>query len=140
MPWRLVGHLVRGQLRLRDHAMEVDVAHEPSPPLAPRDIVGGIVCDSLTDLQANKITCLLSRAEPRDLVDLCFLDRRQLPPEAALPGALQKDAGVDPALLSLLLKDFPTTPLPVMLQALSEEMLIAFRNDLVERFRIAALP
>lgn len=33
------------------------------------------------------------------------MDRRQLAPEAALPGALQKDAGVDPALLSLLLKD-----------------------------------
>jgi predicted nucleotidyltransferase component of viral defense system len=34
--------------------------------------VEGITVDSLADLSANKVTCLLSRAEPRDLVDLCF--------------------------------------------------------------------
>ena len=57
----------------------------------------GIVVESLSDLRANKLTCILSRSEPRDLVDLYFLDRAGHPPERDLELALKKDAGIDPA-------------------------------------------
>ena len=39
------------------------------------ELVEGVQVESLLDLRANKLTCILSRSEPRDLVDLLFLDR-----------------------------------------------------------------
>lgn len=134
------GTFVRGRLSLDEQRIEVDIAHEPSARLAPRDLVEGIFVDSLSDMQANKITCLLSRSEPRDLVDLYFLDRAQRKPEDFLTDALTKDAGVDPGVLSYLLKDFPTAPLPVMLERLDEESLRSFRDDLSQRFRAVGVP
>jgi hypothetical protein len=120
--------------------LELDIAHEAvadlEPPPPPLD---GIVVESLTDLRANKLTCLLSRSEPRDLVDLLFLDRAGYPPERDLALALRKDAGIDPGTLAWLLRDFPTSPLPEMLEALSENELRVFRDDLRERFRRAAV-
>jgi predicted nucleotidyltransferase component of viral defense system len=134
------GTFVRARLSLKGQAIEVDIAHEPSTPLAPRDVVEGVIVDSLSDMQANKITCLLSRSEPRDLVDLYFLDRAQRKPEDFLRDALTKDAGVDPGVLSYLLKEFPTAPLPVMLERLDQDSLRSFRDELSERFRAAGVP
>jgi hypothetical protein len=107
---------------------------------APPPAVEGVVVESLADLRANKVTCILSRSEPRDLVDLLFLDRAGYPPEADLPLALRKDAGVDPGVLAWLLRDFPVSPLPVMLIPLDEDTLRTFRDDLRERLRRLAVP
>lgn len=41
--------------------------------------------------RANKLTCGLSPSEPRDLVDLLFVDRAGYPPEADLTLALATD-------------------------------------------------
>jgi hypothetical protein len=71
-PVRDGGTFVRGLLTVGGQTLEIDIAHEPSEPLAPRDLVEGTVVDSLEDLRANKLTCLRSRSEPRDLVDLSF--------------------------------------------------------------------
>jgi hypothetical protein len=134
---RDVGHLVRAQLEARDgNRIEVDVVHEPVGDLtAPPPPIEGIVIESLTDLRANKLTCILSRSEPRDLVDLYFLDRAGFPPEQDLEIALRKDAGIDPGVLSWLLAQFPTQPLPAMLEPLTSAELEKFRDDLAERFR-----
>jgi hypothetical protein len=135
------GTFVRATVSLPGHSLELDLVHEAladiEPPPPP---VEGIVVESLTDLRAAKLTCLLSRAEPRDLVDLLFLDRTGYPPEADLPLALQKDAGIDPGILAWLLRDFPTSPLPQMLVPLSPGEVVRFRDELAERFRRAALP
>lgn len=133
------GSFVRCELTLAGQPIELDIAYEPSAPLGPRDIVEGVTVDSLSDLHANKMTCLLSRSEPRDLVDLYFLDREGFSPEAALGPALSKDAGIDPGVLSLLLRDFPTSPLPVMLRSLQDGELQRFREELMERLRSVAL-
>jgi hypothetical protein len=138
---RDVGHLVRAQLDGRDgNTVEVDVVHEPvadiaSPPLP----VEGIVIESLEDLRANKLTCILSRSEPRDLVDLYFLDQAGFPPEQDLAIALRKDAGIDPGVLAWLLAQFPTRPLPAMLEPLTSDQLERFRDALAERFRSSAI-
>lgn len=134
------GTFVRSTLTLGGRRFELDIAHEPSEALAPRDRVEDVLVDSLEDLRANKLTCLLSRSEPRDLVDLYFLDRAQLPPEASLEAALRKDAGIDPGVLSLLLLEFPTAPLPQLLRDLSESELREFRSELARRFKAAAVP
>jgi len=134
---RDVGHLVRAQLEDRDgNKVEVDIVHEPVADIAaPPPPVEGVVIESLTDLRANKLTCILSRSEPRDLVDLYFLDQAGFPPEQDLGIALRKDAGIDPGVLAWLLARFPTRPLPEMLKPLTVEELETFRDEMAERLR-----
>jgi hypothetical protein len=122
-------------------SIEVDIVHDAVADLeAPATSIEGITIESLADLRANKLTCILSRSEPRDLVDLMFLDRAGFPPERDLPLALKKDAGIDPGALAWLLGEFPVAPLPLMLVPLDQEQLQAFRDDLRERLRKLAVP
>ncbi len=124
-------HLMSG-----GRALEFDVVEDLVPDVEPcPQPIEGVVVESLADLRANKLTCLVSRAEPRDLVDLLFLDRAGFSPENDLGLALQKDAGIDPGILSWLLSSFPVRPLPAMLLPLREGELLAFRDDLSARFR-----
>ena len=138
---RDAGALVRATLKWSDGELELDVVHDPVPDIeAPPPPLEGIVVESLSDLRANKLTCILSRSEPRDLVDLYFLDRAGHPPELDLELALKKDAGIDPGVLAWLLSRFPTEPLPQMLEPLTAEQLQRFRDELAERLRQIASP
>jgi hypothetical protein len=137
---RDAGSFVRARVTLPHAPVEIDVVHDPVPDVEePPPPVDGIVVESLADLRANKITCILSRTEPRDLVDLLFLDRAGYPPENDLALALRKDSGIDPGVIAWLLRQFPVAPLPVMLEALDSAALAAFRDDLSERFRRIAV-
>ena len=136
---RDAGSFVRGELIFEGGRIEVDVIHEPSPDLGEPPTVEGVVLCSELDLRASKVTCILSRSEPRDLVDLLFLQRAGFPTVADLEWALQKDAGVDPAVLAWLLNQFPVRPLPQMLEPLSEEELDAWRMELMEQMRRVAV-
>ncbi len=139
---RDVGHLVRARLSGPEGgSVEVDIVHEPSVDLSsPPPPIDGVVVESLTDLRASKLTCILSRSEPRDLVDLLFLDRAGYPPEKDLGLAIQKDAGIDPGVLAWLLGQFPTSPLPEMLEPLSTKELEDYRVALAERLRRTSMP
>lgn len=133
--------LVRTVARLPETTIEMDLVEEPVADLEPPPpAIEGIVVESLADLRTNKLTCLLSRSEPRDLVDLLFLDRAGYPPENDLKLALRKDAGIDPGILAWLLGQFPCRPLPRMLEPLSPEQLRLFRDELRERLRRIAVP
>jgi hypothetical protein len=135
------GAFVRAELQLRDTSLLLDVVHEPLLDIEPPpDPVESIVVESLTDLRAAKLTCILSRAEPRDLVDLLFLERAGFSPEDTLPLALKKDAGTDPGILAWLLRNFPVSPMPGMLDPLQESELAEYRDQLAERMRQLALP
>lgn len=109
------------------------VRDTPPPP------VEGITVESVADLRANELTCVLSRSEPRDLVDLYFLARAGHPPEQDLSLALAKNAGIDPGVLTWLLARFPLEPLPDMLEELSVSELESFRDSLAHRLRRVAL-
>lgn len=131
----------RGRVSLAGETTEFDVVHERMPDIEePPPPIEGIVVESLTDLRAAKLTCLLSRSEPRDLVDVLFLERAGYPPERDLEIALQKDASIDPGTLAWLLEEFPVEPLPKMLTPLTSDELRTYRHELAERFRKLALP
>lgn len=135
------GTFVRYQVEGSAQPLDLDLVHDATPDLEPPPPpIEGVVVESLADLRAAKLTCILSRSEPRDLVDLLFLDRAGFPPEQDLELALRKDAGLDPGVLAWLLGQFPTRPLPLMLQPLSEEELVCFRDALRERLRRVAVP
>jgi hypothetical protein len=133
------GAFVRGILELPGHALEVDLVHEPSTPLAPQNVVERVTVESLADLRANKLTCLLSRSEPRDLVDVLFLERAGYAPENDLEMALEKDAGIDAGILGHLLSTFRVSPLPQMLAPLTEAELQTYRDELAERLRLISV-
>jgi hypothetical protein len=135
------GHLWRARVTLGPTTLDVDVVHEALPDLEPPPPpIDGVVVESLADLRASKLTCLLSRSEPRDLVDVLFLERAGFPPEHDLDLALRKDGGIDPAVLAWLLREFPVEPLPRMLVPLTVDELRAYRDELRERFRRLAVP
>jgi hypothetical protein len=130
------GTFVRIELELGERTMAADLVHEAVPDIeGPPPPIERVIVESLVDLRASKITCLLSRVEPRDLVDLLFLERSGFSVEDDLELALRKDSGIDPGVLAWLLRDFATEPLPAMLQPLSVDELRAFRDDLAERLR-----
>jgi Nucleotidyl transferase AbiEii toxin, Type IV TA system len=138
---RDAGHLVRAHLSSRaGESVEVDVIHEPIADIEPPPPkIEGIEIESLADLRASKLTCILSRSEPRDLVDLYFLDQAGYPAVRDLELALRKDSGIDPGVLAWLVARFPTQPLPSMLKPLTSGELERFRDLLAESFRRSAL-
>jgi hypothetical protein len=137
---RDAGHLVRARLTGPDGlGLDVDLVAEPVPDLAAPTEIEGIEIESLADLRANKLTCILSRSEPRDLVDLYFLDQAGYPPADDLVLAARKDAGIDPGVLAWLVDQFPLAPMPVMLKPLAPDQLRSFRDDLAEKLRQRAI-
>jgi hypothetical protein len=137
---RDAGTFARATVDFANRPLELDLVLESTPDLDAPTSADGILTESLTDLRAAKLTCILSRSEPRDLVDLLFLDRAGYPPEADMPLALRKDGGIDPAVLAWLLGQYPTHPLPEMLIPLTEDELLRFRDDLRDRFKRASVP
>jgi len=98
---RDAGTFVRATVEGLEHPLEIDLLYEATPPVAPAQrSAEGVTIASLEDMRASKLTCILSRSEPRDLVDLLFLDRAGHPPERDIDAALTKDGGVDPAILA----------------------------------------
>lgn len=134
------GDFVRAELVLGATSLAVDVLLDTTAALEPPTSLEGVALESLADLRAAKLSCLVSRSEPRDLVDVLFLERAGYRPEEDLALALKKDAGVDPAVLGWLLGQFPTQPLPSMLAPLAPDELRRYRDDLRERLRLLAVP
>jgi len=137
---RDAGTFVRAVLTTADQDVDIDLVFDAVADVGLPDSVEGVQVESLADLRVNKLTCVLSRSEPRDLVDLLFLDRAGYPPEADLALALKKDGSIDPGVLAWLLKQFPVEPLPTMLTPLPAGELESFRNTLAERLRRLAVP
>lgn len=137
---RDAGTFIRASVATATHSVELDAIYEATPPIDAAASLEGVTLESLADLRASKLTCILSRSEPRDLVDLLFLDRAGFRPEEDIHLALQKDAGVDPGVLAWLLGQFPIEPLPVMIEPMSRDELAVFRTSLRERFRKLAVP
>jgi hypothetical protein len=67
--------------------------------------VDGIRVDTLREILANKLSTLVSRSELKDLVDLYFLEMSGCDLLAAIPDARAKDAGWEPAVVSMLLDE-----------------------------------
>ena len=107
---RDAGTFARAVLSGADGEVDIDLVFDAVADVDGPDSVEGVQVESLADLRANKLTCVLSRSEPRDLVDLLFLDRAGYPPEADLALALAKDGSIDPGVLAWLLAPSPVEP------------------------------
>lgn len=101
---------------------------------------GPVVLDSPEEITVNKLTTLVSRSEPRDIVDLMLLERAGFSIDAALPKALEKDGGCTPATLAWVLSQVSISDGAALPGGVSVAETRAFLAGLVERLLRAAAP
>lgn len=113
----------------------IDVVVDRAPQIDPdKTDFAGIRVDTLREMTANKLTTLLSRTELKDIVDLYFLEQAGMDILAAIPDAMAKDGGWEPAVVSMLLNGIRIHDLPTwMIRPLAVGDLQAF----VDRLRLA---
>jgi len=116
----------------------LETAERVGPPPTERD---GLSLDPPEEILANKLCAILGRSEPRDLVDLFYLEKAGHRILAALPAARRKDAGLTPAQLAWAVSQVPLDRLPDgLLAPLPLDELRAFRNRLLEALERLSYP
>lgn len=120
----------------------IDLVLDISPQLDPeKPWIGDIRVDTLHEIVVNKITTLISRCELKDIVDLFFLEKAGYRVEDYFEEARQKDGGLDPAMISLLLDAQRIAELPdYLIKPLTVAALCAFVDDLKRRMALLAYP
>ncbi len=101
---------------------------------------GLVWVDPPGEILANKLCTLLSRAEPRDLVDVLALERSGLRVEEALPLAASKDAGLTPGQLGWVLSQITIGDDAGIPGGASPAELRRFLSDLIARLARLAFP
>ena len=96
---------VRASVTRGKWSTRVDWAHDSAWRFMPlvRDPLGGLMLHPV-DLAINKVLALAGRDEPRDFVDILFINERVLPLGAVCWAAAGKDPGFTPLSLLELLK------------------------------------
>lgn len=111
-------HLSQFLLRCRSGTVvKVDLVRDLPVVLGPKVRCGPVRLDSLPDLAANKMGCLLHREDVKDYVDLYFLlPHLGLTAGQAVALGLEKDAGIDPLILAAQMKFVQSRPRPDFLR------------------------
>jgi predicted nucleotidyltransferase component of viral defense system len=124
-----------------EESVLVDTVWERVPAAYPhKREEGRIILDSPEEITVNKLTTLVSRSEPRDIVDLMLLERSGCSIEAALPKALEKDGGCTPATIAWVLSQVSIADGARLPGGVSVAETRAFLSALVERLLKAAVP
>lgn len=129
--------LVRG-----DEREIVDIVLCAGLQLDPEKMLfDNIKVDTMHEIMVNKITTLISRCELKDLVDLYFLEKEGYRVEDLFDEAQEKDGGLDPAMISLLLNSLMISELPdYLIKPLTLQELCEFVSDLKRRMALLAYP
>lgn len=117
-----------------------EIAAELAPQLFEKLVIEGIVVDPPEEILANKLCTLLSRMEPRDLVDVARLEEAGFDPIPALDLARQKDLGMSASQLAWVLSTFPIPSDESLLHGMTYAELVSYRDLLVQRLTAAAFP
>ena len=122
-----------------DESCVVDLVIDRAPVLeTEKPRFGNVRVDSQREIAANKVSALLGRSEPRDLVDPYLLTRDGRPIAGVLEDAQRKDRGADAATLAWILGSIrigEEAKLPGGIPARDVE---AWRQRLVEELRSLA--
>lgn len=131
----------RFALRRGDDLTLVDLVIDRAPQLhVEKQLLGVVRLDSPAEIAANKVTALLGRTAPRDLVDLFALLDQGHDLVRVLKDARTKDGAVDPATLAWVLSNWrlgPATPLP---DGVAPEDIDRMRTSLIDRLLVLAVP
>ena len=74
--------------------LQVDMVHEFGPQYGQREVIGGIIVDTIENIGANKVTAILGRTSSKDFVDLYFILQAGYDFEELFTKAQQKDLGL----------------------------------------------
>lgn len=121
-----------GRLEVRDgdETVVVDLVAEPVPWIEPAvEAAAGILVDTPHEILVNKLACLLSRSEPRDLEDVRVLVAAGENLQRALRDVPRKDGGFSALTLAWLLRTFPLAAAPAL--GFDQARLEAFRDELL---------
>lgn len=123
----------RFELRRDDDREIVDFVIDRIPQLmSEKPVHDGIRIDPVEEILANKWAALLGRSDPKDLIDLYFLEKAGYDLLPHFDRAREKDAGLDSAILSHLLS---TVRIETMPDYLIESLEAADLQAFVERIR-----
>jgi len=127
-------------LRRGEESVVVDLVREHVFQLEPEKLLlGGIRVDP-PEILANKLCTLVSRAEPRDLVDVRALEEAGFRVEEALPGASRKNGGLTPAQLAWVLSQIRLGEEALLPGGGSASELKKYLADLIARVSRLAFP
>ena len=131
----------RRLVRRRDDSVVVDLVfdHAPQGVDSKREF-GSVRVDPPGEILANKLCTLLSRAEPRDLVDVMFLDRAGFKVEQWIALAAQKDAGLTAGQLAWVLSQITIGADAQVPGGVTPAELQLFLADLQRRLATMAFP
>ena len=94
----------------------IDVVVDRAPQLeVEKTQIGSIRVDTIREIIANKLSALPGRAELKDLVDLYYLEKKGYNLISAVPDAIQKDVGWEPAVVSMVIDSIDTSSPPDLL-------------------------
>ena len=132
----------RRRLVRRGHesvVVDLVVDRAPQGPEGKREF-GSVRVDPPGEILANKLCTLLSRAEPRDLVDVIALERAGVKMEESMALARQKDAGLTPAQLAWVLSQITIGDDATVAGNLTPADLRAFLSELQARLIRMSFP
>lgn len=131
----------RRLVQRRGESLVVDLVRDRLPQIVgEKPSVGLVRIDPPEEILVNKLCALLSRNEPRDLVDVAVLEARGHSLESALASVERKEAGFSPGQLAWVLESAAIgedTPLP---EGWSKDRLGAFRRALIDRLKRLSFP
>lgn len=131
----------RRLVRRSGESVIVDLVRERVPQVTgEKPVLHGIRIDPPEEIFANKLAALLSRAEIRDLVDVRALEDAGYDLEAALRGAVAKDASVTPGQVAWVLSQITIGPDATLPGGVRPAELDAYRKRLISRLGALALP
>lgn len=131
----------RRLLRRGGEGVIVDLVRDRAPQVRTEKLrMGDVRVDPPDEILANKLCALLSRCEPRDLVDVLFLERAGHRVEDALPLGNRKDGGLTPAQLAWVLSQIRVGDDARVPAGVTPAELRAFLVDLQSRLARLAFP
>lgn len=131
----------RRVVRRGDESVVVDLVRDRVPQIRPEKLLlGGVRVDPPEEIFANKLCTLLSRSEPRDLVDARALEALGLDLDAALASASLKDGGLTPGQLAWVLSEVTIGDDARLPGNVSVPELRAYLADLIARLSRRAYP
>lgn len=134
-------HFRRFLLSRGDESVVIDLARDLATQIDSKKLeVGGVRVDSPTEIMANKLCALLSRAELRDLVDVRALEETGLRVEDHLGLAMRKDGGLTPAQLAWTLAQLEIGDDASPPAGVSVRELRSYLEELVQRLTAVAYP
>lgn len=120
--------------------IEIDLVRDRQPSLFPKAVIDGIVVDRPEEILANKLTpSVITRGEPRDIVDIWYLEKSGLRIEEAVVGAMRKEV-FTPAELSRYLSNWRIGDDTFVPGGLTVEAVRAYVRELAERLAVLAFP